>query len=92
MITLQKNGIQKKVATGYSWKSLIFGVLYPIARGDFKGAILQFLLCSITFGLSWFVTPFVYNYYFLRRLIIQGWTPATTEDKIYLIKKRVLKP
>jgi hypothetical protein len=92
MIILEKNGVQKKIATGYSFKSLLFGVLYPIARGDFKGLIIQLILCTVTFGFSWFVTPFVYNYYFIRRLVVQGWTPATLEDKHYLIKKRVIRP
>jgi hypothetical protein len=92
MIILTKNNVEKKVATGYSFKSLFFGVLYPIARNDFKGLIIQLILCSLTFGLSWFVTPFVYNYYFIRRLVIKGWEPSTTEDRLYLIKKRVIKP
>ena len=33
MITLEKNGIEKRVSTGYSWKALMFGCLYPIASG-----------------------------------------------------------
>ena len=52
-IRLTKNGIQKKVATGYSWKSLFFGCLYAIARGDSKGFILQLGLAIITLGVNW---------------------------------------
>ena len=59
MITLEKNGLRKKVSTGYSWKSLFFGCLYPIVRCDYKGASRHFIYCSITFGISWFFTPFL---------------------------------
>lgn len=73
MITLHKNGITKKVAEGYSWKSLFFGVLYPAYRGDFKGFVIQFVLAMITFGLSWLFVPFFYNKTYLNRCVDNGW-------------------
>lgn len=73
MITLQRNGIEKKIATGYSWKSLLFGVFYPAARGDIKGFIIQTLLAIFTSGLSWFIVPFKYNKIYLERMMDKGW-------------------
>lgn len=73
MITVKKNGLTKKVATGFSFKSLLFGVFYPAARGDFKGFAIQFALGLFTFGLSWIVVPFRYNKIYLERLISDGW-------------------
>ena len=73
MITITKNGLNKKVATGYSFKSLLFGCLYPAARGDFKGLLIQLLLALFTGGLSWLIVPFFYNKKYLERMISDGW-------------------
>lgn len=73
MILLKKNGHTKKVATGYSWKSLFFGVFYPLYRGDYAGFFIQFILGLLTGGLSWLVVPFRYNKIYLDRLIVDGW-------------------
>lgn len=70
---ITKNGLDKKIATGYSWKSLLFGCLYPAARGDMKGMIIQGFLAVITFGLSWLIVPFYYNKRYLERMISNGW-------------------
>lgn len=86
-ITLEKNGLQKRIATGYSFKNFCFGCLYPLATGDYKGAGIQFALATITFGASWIVTPFVYNRIRLKRLIEDGYKPFDTKTKDYLIKK-----
>jgi hypothetical protein len=73
MIVLQKNGIEKKVSTGYSWKSLFFGVFYPAARGDLKGFMIQLGIAFFTSGISWFFVPFTYNKIYLDRLVSDGW-------------------
>ena len=70
---ITKNGLEKNIATGYSWKSLLFGCLYPAARGDFKGLGIQAFLAILTFGLSWLVVPFYYNKRYLERMISDGW-------------------
>ncbi len=87
MITLVKNGVTKDIATGFSWKSLLFGVLYPIARGDFKGMIIQFVLASLTFGLSLFIVPFTYNKAYIIRVLPDGYQPLDLKTEDYLIRK-----
>jgi len=84
MIRLHKNGLVKKVSTGYSWKSLFFGCLYPAYRGDFKGFFIQWFVAGLTLGLNWFFTPFVYNKIYIRRLIEKGYQPADNKTKEYL--------
>lgn len=74
MITIEKNGLTKKVATGYSFKSLFFGIFYPASRGDFKGVIIQSILGIVTCGLSWIFVPFAYNKIYLERMISKGWS------------------
>jgi len=87
MITLKKNGLEKKVATGFSFKVLFFGCLYPLVTGDNKGAVIQFVLASLTMGLSWLVVPFTYNKMRVKRLIEDGYEPANYKSEEYLIKK-----
>jgi hypothetical protein len=70
---ITKNGLEKKVSTGYSWKSLLFGCFYPAARGDIKGLIIQAFLAIITGCLSWLVVPFTYNKRYLERMVSDGW-------------------
>jgi hypothetical protein len=73
MIRIRKNGIYKNVSTGFSWKSLFFGVLYPAARGDFKGLFIQLVLAVITANVSQLIVPFTYNKIYLQRMIESGW-------------------
>jgi hypothetical protein len=88
MITLEKNGLQKRVSTGYSWKALMFGCLYPIARGDYGGALRHFIYMSVSFGLSYLITPFLYNKKYIRGLIEdKDWKPSNLKSKMYLMNK-----
>lgn len=73
MITLVKNGFRKEVATGYSWKCLIFGSFYAASRGDMKGFVIQSALAVITGGIAWLFIPFTYNKIYLERCINNGW-------------------
>ena len=83
-IVLRMNGLKKKVSTGYSFKSLFFGFLYPIARGDYKGASRHFIYGCFTFGLNILFTPFLYNRKYIKEMIEKGWKPAKFEDSEYL--------
>lgn len=86
MITLQKNGLLKDVSTGFSWKSLFFGCLYPIARGDFKGLFIQLALFFLTGGLALFVLPFTYNKAYIKRLLVDGYAPLDFRSEEYLVR------
>jgi hypothetical protein len=72
-IKLEKNGYKKTIPTGFSWKSLLFGCLYPLCINDPVGALVQFALSFITFGVSLIFVPFIYNRKRLERMINQGW-------------------
>ena len=87
MILLTKNGLTKKVVTGFSWKALLFGWLYPICIGDFKGAFRHFCYASVTFELSIFFVPFFYNSKKLKTLIEDGYTPKDYKAIEYLTRK-----
>ena len=87
MITLIKNGVKKKVSTGFSWKSLMFGCLYPLFAGDFKGFWRHFVYSSCTFGLSWIFVPFFYNKKKLKTFLEDGHKPYDKKSEDYLVKK-----
>jgi len=87
MITLEKNGLQKKVSTGYSWKSLLFGCLYPLTRSDYGGALRHFFYITLSCGLSYLITPFFYNEKYIKGLIDNGYKPSNLKTKMYLMNK-----
>jgi hypothetical protein len=74
MITIRKNNLTKRISTGYSWKLLFFGILYPIARNDFKGVFIHFILAIFTFWVGYLlIVPFTYNKAYLNRMLEDGW-------------------
>jgi len=79
-----RNGLLKRVKIGFSWTTFFFGIFVPLTRGDFKWAIIMFLLASFTFGLSSFVFPFIYNKLFIKELIEEGYTPKDSSDELKL--------
>tara|TARA_R110002096_G_scaffold358772_1_gene551868 strand:- start:33 stop:332 length:300 start_codon:yes stop_codon:yes gene_type:complete len=83
-LKLIKNGIPKKVKTGYSWKYLFFGVMYTMYRGDFKGLIMQLLLGACTGGLAFLIFPFTYNKAHIKRLMEKGYKPANEDSSEWL--------
>tara|TARA_R110002020_G_scaffold319338_3_gene535239 strand:- start:2508 stop:2789 length:282 start_codon:yes stop_codon:yes gene_type:complete len=86
-VLLIKNGLKKNVSTGYSWKCLMFGCLYPVCIGDFKGAFRHFCYASLTFGLSILFVPFFYNRKKLKSFLEDGYKPFGDKDEAYLVKK-----
>ena len=73
-LILHRKGKIKIIAQGYSWKSLFFGILYPLCRGDFHGFFIQAIsgICTCGF-LNIFIFPFTYNTKYLERLEDKGW-------------------
>lgn len=72
-IKLYRGVIKKEISKGYSWKSLFFGVFYPLFNGDTKGFFIQLPIALITCGFNWLITPFHYNENRLNRLLYNGW-------------------
>ena len=87
MITLIKNGVKKKLSTGFSFRCLFFGCLYPLCIGDLKGAARHFAYASMTLGLSILFVPFFYNKKKLKSFLEDGYKPFEEKDEAYLVKK-----
>lgn len=95
ILKLSKNGLPKKVSVGYSWKTLLVGVFYTMYRGDVKGVIIHVGIGACCFLLSYFlllaytilVLPFIYNRFYVKRLLEQGYTPVDEDSEIWLNMK-----
>ncbi|MEZ5526573.1 MAG: hypothetical protein R3F26_03445 [Gammaproteobacteria bacterium] len=62
----------KEAPVGFSWTVLFFGFFPPLFRGDWKWAIIMFLLAMITMGLSGLVFMFIYNKLYIKDLVGSG--------------------
>jgi len=62
----------KQAPVGFSWTVLFFGFFPPLFRGDWKWAVIMFILAMITFGLSGLVFMFIYNKLYIKDLIGSG--------------------
>jgi len=67
-----KTGQIKEAPVGFSWTVLFFGLFPPLFRGDWKWAIIMFLLAMLTFGLSGLVFMFIYNKLYIKNFIGSG--------------------
>ena len=86
-IRLSKNGLTKKVSTGFSMWYFWFGILYTLSNGDSKGVFSQFIALTLTFGLAWFVFIFTYNKNYIKRLIEDDYKPVDTDSADWLYRK-----
>ena len=80
VILINNAGIKKECPTGFSWTTLFFGFLVPLARGDLIGVIIQLLASVFSIGIFWFIWPFMYNKNYINRLLEKGYMPYYEED------------
>lgn len=69
-------GAMKQTKLGFSWTMIFFGGFVPLFRGDVKWFLLTWIVAVVTFGLAWFIFPFVYNKMYIKDLVEKGYIPA----------------
>jgi hypothetical protein len=67
-----KTGHIKEAPVGFSWTVLFFGFFPPLFRGDWKWAIIIFLLSCLTIGFSNLIFMFIYNKLYIKDLVGAG--------------------
>lgn len=87
MILKNQLGFTKEIKVGFSWTTLFFGCFPALFRGDWKWAIIMFLLAWLTGGLSWLVFPFFYNRLYIKDLLSKGYAPLDDKGKEFLQMK-----
>lgn len=73
-------GSIKEAPVGFSWTTLFFGFFPALFRGDWKWALLIFLITVITLGIGGLIFPFIYNKYYIKDLQASGYK-ATSISK-----------
>ncbi len=66
------SGAVKEAPVGFSWTVFFFGFFPALFRGDWKWAVIIFLLALLTFGLSNLVFMFIYNKLYIKDLVGAG--------------------
>ena len=83
-------GMVKECKIGFSWTTFFFGFFPAIFRGDWKWAIIQFIVACCTFGLSSIIFCFIYNKLYINGLLEKGYKPASDVDRDILVGKGFL--
>jgi len=81
------SGFQKVTKAGFSWTVFFFAFFPPLFRGDWKWALIIFLLAPVTFGVSTIIFSFMYNGIYIRGLLLAGYEPADEQSKYVLVRK-----
>ena len=62
----------KEAPVGFSWTVFFFGFFPPLFRGNWKWAIIMFILALMTLGVSNLIFMFIYNKLYIKDLIGDG--------------------
>ncbi len=78
MIPMVRNadGVTTPAYSGFSWTTLLFSAFPALFRGHILAFFAQLIAPLLTFGLSFFVFPFVYNKWHRAWLVGKGFVPA----------------
>tara|TARA_B100000795_G_C22669766_1_gene387469 strand:- start:228 stop:524 length:297 start_codon:yes stop_codon:yes gene_type:complete len=88
-VNLEKSGLIKEAPVGFSWTTFFFGFWPSLFRGDLKWAAIQFIATWITFGISLFVFPFIYNRLYITSLIEAGYKVKNYSGNKALIQEKL---
>ena len=73
-------GAIKEAPVGFSWTVFFFGFFPPLFRGDWKWAVIIFLLACITMTFSNLVFMFIYNKLYIKELIGSGYKAKSIDS------------
>jgi hypothetical protein len=102
LINLKKENEIKNVTVGFSWLFLLFGVFYPLIKGDFKntliiwGSFIFIIILSkfyapliLLFGILYIWLSFTYNKFYIKSLLKKGFLPENKNSENALIKNGI---
>ncbi|MEY6431373.1 hypothetical protein ABC977_03010 [Thioalkalicoccus limnaeus] len=69
----------REAPVGFSWTVLFFGFFPPLFRGDWKWAVIIFLIAMLTIGLGNLVFMFIYNELYVKDLVGSGFKVKSVE-------------
>ncbi len=80
-ITLTRNGVQKSLEAGFSWKYFFFGAWYPLFQGHFWKSMKHSFLMIITLSIYYWIQCFKYNNEIIGDHLDKGWLPSSDLDR-----------
>lgn len=102
LISLKKDYETKNISLGFSWFFLLFGIFYPLVKGDFKNTLLIMAILFVALMLSkvypplvllsfiaYVVFAFIYNKIYAKDLIKKGFLPVNEYSKNALEKNGI---
>lgn len=102
LISLKKDSETKNISLGFSWFFLLFGIFYPLVKGDFKNTLLIISVLFVASILSKVYSPlvllffisyigfaFIYNKIYAKDLIKKGFLPVNEYSKNALEKNGI---
>lgn len=78
-----KNPISGEVESapvGFSWTTLFFQFLVPMFRGHWSAFFIQIAILFPTLGISQFIVPFLYNKWYVKYLLSNGYQSISADD------------
>lgn len=75
-----KTGAIKEAPVAFSWTVFFFGFFPPLFRGDWKWAVIIFLVACITMGLGNLVFMFFYNKLYIKDLVGAGFKAKSIDS------------
>lgn len=90
-IYFKKNGVIKESKEGFAWDVLVWGPVAPLMRGDFKNAVVLFVLLVLFFGIGNIAFAFKYNEMYNEDLIAEGWKRCDENGKILIADSKKKK-
>lgn len=84
-----QTGFVKKGFYGFSWTTLLFGGFPAFFRGDLLTGVLVIIAAVLTGGISSIIWAFMYNRYYTRKLIEQGYQFVGPPQQIQEAKMRL---
>lgn len=84
-----RTGALKQAPVGFSWTTLVFGFFPALIRGHWTGALVQFLVGFLTFGLSQLVFAFLYNRMYVRHLLGEGFKLSRATADLAELSRRL---
>lgn len=84
-----RTGHMREAPVGFSWTTFFFGFFPALFRSDWVGAGVQFLLSCLTVGLSNLFFMFIYNKWYLKRLVNDGYEVTSSTGDIAFIEQRI---
>ena len=81
------NGKLREAPIGFSWTTFFFGFLPALLRGHWLASFVMLLIGIVTGGLAWLAFPFLYNKFYVKHLVKDGYVVASTDANMAVIEK-----